>query len=43
MKVQNINSKFSVINQAVPKFNNVKMSAMTGSISSWNMTESISS
>lgn len=43
MKASNFNSKLSVSKSVVSKFNNVKNSAMTGSISSYNMTGSISS
>ena len=43
MKASNFNSKLSVNKSVVSKFNNVKNSAMTGSISSYNMTGSISS
>ncbi len=43
MKTPNFHSKLSVNKSIVSKFNKAKNSAMTGSISSFNMTGSISS
>ena len=43
MKTLNFNAKLSVSKSVVSKFNDSRNSVMTGSISSYNMTGSISS